>query len=1267
MVEIDDHLEKYEGYNKKIKRKIIKTEEKEDLREDLNIWEANPSYKDISNNFSIVKVIVLLIITICIIVTMYLFTKHLIGSIGVGVISCIGFILVFHDEIYLLRYFFRFFSRNKVAFTPFEDMVFWHKNEDSSTLFMSNKKDLVHVALRIYQIQVIAENIHPAIVQFVKALASKNIRMSYSYQIVQKPVIHLFNKDTSRNNVLKSLHSRGTTIYFSVFKEEKGILTNHKLDKMQYFIRKYSDTLKSNIVSNFHHFQAVLLSGNALMNAVRTFYLKEKVATYETPINKKKALNSNNSHIFWKFGICAGLVFYFSLFLFFFMNLLIFYIICINLVFIVGLTLLWWRSLLFQFTKSKLIKTDDIIVTKPFADVQFYRVREFPYSVFFHVENRLLIGMKLVNLKHVYNRPFCLLGKFIESLNNHKVNFSYTLKNQPLSFYDFYHNGGKKYLTPQWFYKTRFQKEIQEERWLGMRYGMWFTMLTMSVNSYKFVDTLNDAVFSEMEEDLISQIDELQGAFDINFQAYEIEVMRTSTLISGYLFSVLKHNLYRLNGTHLNYVMFQGAYMYPLTEIVDVLKKGVHIEIAAEFNTPLYLENFITIGHAFNTEVLETEVAFGFTREQLHNLLIMNGTSEHRDLISMKIISELIKAKIPSIVFDFAGEWSRLLPYFDGTEFKKDILYFKYGSSFIVDPIKSDIPYDPHNADYLENIYDAFGLALKRDERIVEMFRQTIQKNPDMDLGSIQMALQNQTEWEKTPVNDLLLTIFADFTPNEMTYFQTIQKDSIGASDFVKNNKTVIIDLSVFRDLKKKMFVTFVILSKIGHYIQHHEEYYKKILYIPYIDNIFDSYFLDLRRNYDKVDIFLKPFVEKKFGLIFSAHQIHYLHANALLYFNNYMTLRATDTRDIAMLRNIVNLQELEGIGIYSSKRKHSHQINYLKNLKHDTIITRRDDIDQPFPAIIDWKDIQEKSTLPYEEIVKFMDTQGFNLHVSERKILEQARESLFEIDLGHYYIYVKDIIKFMDQILTIDQIGNLYRDKLKKYLKQSLYPTISEKTQNKQHLKRIIENVLEALIKHEYLVENHPRRAGGGEALRTSYSVGSRYQEALEDYYKVKGGANRDFQVEVLEREGMDSEDLATIFPKHTRRYVIQKENLIEALSREIGDLYFHIFKIYRFIDNGDYSNAIKIQHGLIKNYLMGVYRHFYNVESVVINDFNFFLGVLGETEGFPFSKQKLIDFIDQYQVIKLEDPNLEPFAKEMYQSISTFFGKIQYFINKE
>ncbi|MFX1420460.1 MAG: hypothetical protein ACFE9N_16265 [Promethearchaeota archaeon] len=1260
-------------YDKKRKIKVITEEEGEDLKSYLNIWDVNPSYKDISRNFSLAKTIFLILLSFSFMISIYLLTNQLIASVGLGIGICLLFILVFHDEIYFLKNFFSFSFRSKVISKPFEDLVFWYRKDDTATLYISNRRDLIHIALRIYQIKVIAENVRPAIDQFVRSLASEGVRLSYSYQIIQKPMIKLFDKESSRINTLKSLQSRGATIYFSVYTREKGNLSKRTFEKLHYQILNYANNLKSNIVSNFHHFKSVLLAGNPLMNAVRTFYIKDKTIIFETPIAKKYALKGNDSHRFWKLIMCSILVFYFDFFILW-MKFLLIFIFPINFGILIAILLLWWRSTLFQFSKTKLIKNENIIIAKPLDNVSFYRVREYPYSIFLHVENQLLIGMKLINLKYVYENPFCVLGKFIETLNNHNLNFSYTLKNRSISYYLFEHSGGLKHLKEKirnrlvWGGKdTGIKTKAQEEKWLGIRSGMWFTMLTMSVNSYRYTDTVDDNLFEEMEKDLITQINALKGAFGINFQAYVIEDQRSSTLISGFLFSSLKHNLFRLNGTHLNYVMFQGASMYPLSDIVGVLKKGETTEIAAEFNTPLYLDNFITIGNTINTEVLETEVLFGFTQEQLHNLFITNGVSERRELVAMKIISELIKTQNPSLIFDFSGVWSKLLVYFNGTRFQEDILYFKYGSSFVVDPIKSDIPYDKNHTAYLEYIYDAFGLALKRDERIVEMFRHTIQKNPEMDLGSIQMQLQNQSEWEKTPVSDLLLSVFADFTPNELTFFQNIQRDGIIASDFVTNSKTIIIDLSVFRELKKKLFVTFVLLSKLIHYITYQEDYHPKFIYVPYIDAFFDSYFLDLRRTYDKIDNFLQPFIEGKFGLIFSAHQIRHLHPNALLYFNNFITLKATHNRDIGILKNEMNLQELEGQGYYTQSRKHAYQKLYLKNLKDNIILTRRSDIDQPFPALIDWKEIDTCPKLPYEEIVKFMNKQGYDLKFSEKKILENVKETLFEIDLGHYYIYIEPIIKFMDSILTVDQIGNLYRKKLEEQLKKLIYPALAEKTQKKEHMKKIRNNILDILIKHGYLIENHPKRAGGGESLRTSFSVGPRYQEALEDYYRVKGRKLKDFQVEILDGVSIDTENFADIFPTQPRKYIIQEKNLKEALSREIGDLYYNIFKIHRYINQTDYSIAIKAQMGLIKNYLRGVYRHFYNEDTIVQQRFNSFLTVLENTKGFPFTKQELIDFIDQFHQIDLAVADLEEVANETYQSISAFFSKIQQFINEE
>ena len=97
----------------------------------------------------------------------------------------------------------------------------------------------------------------------------------------------------------------------------------------------------------------------------------------------------------------------------------------------------------------------------------------------------------------------------------------------------------------------------------------------------------------------------------------------------------MKTKDYSFYGSRLNYLLFQGKAVLHLIEIVDELKKGIETRVASEFNSPLHLENDITLGHTINTEVLEKELPFGFSEDQVRNLLIVNGTLDSRELFAI--------------------------------------------------------------------------------------------------------------------------------------------------------------------------------------------------------------------------------------------------------------------------------------------------------------------------------------------------------------------------------------------------------------------------------------------------------------------------------------------------------------------------------------------------------------------------------------------------------------------------------------------------------
>jgi len=101
-----DKFEQHKKYAKRVEENLGITEQEKDRRTYLNIWDMNPSFKDISSNQSIPQTIFLFGITLVIIITMYLVSQHLLISVVVGLIFCSAFILIFHDEIYLLRHFY---------------------------------------------------------------------------------------------------------------------------------------------------------------------------------------------------------------------------------------------------------------------------------------------------------------------------------------------------------------------------------------------------------------------------------------------------------------------------------------------------------------------------------------------------------------------------------------------------------------------------------------------------------------------------------------------------------------------------------------------------------------------------------------------------------------------------------------------------------------------------------------------------------------------------------------------------------------------------------------------------------------------------------------------------------------------------------------------------------------------------------------------------------------------------------------------------------
>ncbi|MFW9873995.1 MAG: hypothetical protein ACFFG0_12885, partial [Candidatus Thorarchaeota archaeon] len=945
-----------------------------------------------------------------------------------------------------------------------------------------------------------------------------------------------------------------------------------------------------------------------------------------------------------------------------------FYIFLINISLLSSIIYLWWREVLFLTVNRSVLKKSNDIPIDPFKDIKFFRYRGISDSLFAHIDNKLMVGIQMFNLALIRPPAYVRFDKFIRGIMNHNVSFGYTSINSPVSFDTFY----KKYLNylnlktfqslllSDW----RVQTTLDGINWLAIRSGIWQTILTISVCEFHYSETSSREAITQLEEKLHLKALKLFTAFNTHFFNCDLVQLKRRTLHSGIIASIVKNKDFTFSGNHLNYLIIQGKFLAFLTEIVDELKKGITTRIASEFNTPLKLKNSIVIGDTINTEMLEKEIPFGFTEEQLSNLLIVNGTYSNRELLAMKIVSQLVEKKKPSLIIDFRGTWSKLLTYFKGTPFEHKFLYFKLGTAFSLDPLKSDIPYDPDNIEFIDYIFDAYALVFQKQKYSMDMMKNAVYQNPNFDMETFNVQLLNQNKWEN-PVSDTLLALFRDLNPQDLTYLHvTSLKTSpnvITFQDFIKNDKTVIIDLSIIVDLPKLVFVSFIIISKIIHYLRRNLEYVEKYIFIPHIDMFFKSSVIERGNDYGKVYKFLDPLFDKGFGLVCGANQMYYLHPNFVKYFENIVSFKTTDKRDIGALVIRMNLQEMHGTGIYSRSRKESYQIQYVEGMKSEEAIVKRSDIYQAFPVCFDWKDIKEQPIMENDEIITYMERQGYNLRDTEKMILEQIKKTLFEKDFEIYSGYTPEIKKFLESISTVDQIGNLYERRLKKELKTILYPKASRYYKDKADIKKCRDEIFTILIKHGYLVENHPKTAGGSESLRTSYSVGTQYQKALDDEFE----SNQAYTLEPIEEETPSSFKSLEEPQQEKRKFIIEKGNLRKALIREFSNFNYEVFTIHMYVEENEFKNALKLEHNFIGKFLTEIYKHYYNTDEMVeIKDFHNFIEHLCMDYKIPFSREELHHNVERFKMINFDYNNIELKAKELYQYLDVFFKKLRKYI---
>ena len=637
--------------------KYKRQEEKEDdpLRY-RDLWPINPESRDVNSKFQVIKIGSLVMILGLIIFHLILLSFSVIVIIELGIFSIFLFLFAFREGIFSLQ---SLFSLRK--FDPFEEFVFWRIEDDSHSMFFTRPADLLTVGLRIFRMEVIPENVTASVKHFVRAAAS-NFH-SLNYQVVHQPI----SSSLSEKGISKH-QSHQTFIYFTVTKKFTGLVSISKIKGLMESLRDESSALSSRFIGDFHHYKIRMLSDREVDKALRIIFLHLPETESENDIEVKKSVSP--IQVFTKVSV----ILFFSIFNGWLIsttwnNSLL--SMMISLSSCILLILVWWKELLFRIISKRIFDSNAVNVINPFGDLSFYRFKKAPDSIFFHSDEGITGGIHAFNVRHIPQPLFFDENKLYHPLVGTGTSFSTTISAVPISFNAFVKAGYKK-LTHRarndlcWKIRTEESRAI----WMVQRAGIWKAEMVLTTQAYHKEQEMTSDTLQEIELELHENSQKLSSLFSIQYSGCNLQALHTNRLESALLMTAIKNRYSRLGGSHLGYALIQGMDLYNFLDIDNAFKKGVETKIAAEFNTPLHLDNEIPLGYTINTEFLEQEVVAGFSLDQTRQLLIMNGTDASREAVSLLLARNLIAQGQNVIYFDFTGNCSKLIKLLEKDSYK---------------------------------------------------------------------------------------------------------------------------------------------------------------------------------------------------------------------------------------------------------------------------------------------------------------------------------------------------------------------------------------------------------------------------------------------------------------------------------------------------------------------------------------------------------------------------------------------------------------------
>ena len=206
-------------------------------------------------------------------------------------------------------------------------------------------------------------------------------------------------------------------------------------------------------------------------------------------------------------------------------------------------------------------------------------------------------------------------------------------------------------------------------------------------------------------------------------------------------------------------------------------------------------------------------------------------------------------------------------------------------------------------------------------------------------------------------------------------------------------------------------------------------------------------------------------------------------------------------------------------------------------------------------------------------------------------------------------------------------------------------------------------------IVKHGYLIEAHPNRASGSESLRTSYAVGSKYRDALQDYFSVKGNTLSDISIDVMEKNSGNNSDMQNKFLEQTNECIIDKKKFHNIYVEKYGKMLWKFFHMNECIIGNKFEKALKIGETLVIAFIKDLHQSYLKISDIPASEIEepeIFYEYLVKYKLIPFTINEMKVYYKKSKQIFSKRDDVEKRANDLYELLSDFCDKIYVYTHR-